>query len=100
MARLTPGMRITTTEVAGLLRVPARTFFTGLVPGAAVYVAVFVAAGWLFGRAATSLLLHSVHRVGLGVTVLTVVLLWAAGIWLAARLLHRAEPESEGVNSA
>jgi membrane-associated protein len=93
LARITPGLRITTTEVAGLLRLPRRTFLAGMAPGAAIYVAVFVSAGWLFGRAAMNVLLHSVHRVGLGVTVLTVVLLWVAGIWLASRLLRRDHPQ-------
>lgn len=96
VARVTPGLRITTTEVAGLLRLPRRTFLAGLAPGAGLYVAVFVAAGWLFGRAAIGVLLRSVHRLGLGVTVLLVVLLWVAGIWLGGRLLRRDEPGSEG----
>jgi membrane protein DedA with SNARE-associated domain len=92
MARVTPGLRITTTEVAGLLRVPRRTFLAGLAPGAALYVAVFVSAGWLFGLGALSVLLHAVHRLGLGVTVLALVLLWAAALWLGGRVLHRAAP--------
>lgn len=96
MARITPGLRITTTEVAGLLRLPRRTFLAGLAPGAALYVAVFVAAGWLFGHAAISVLLHLVHRVGLGVTVVLVVVLWAAGLWLGGRLLRRGEGAEEG----
>jgi membrane-associated protein len=92
MARITPGLRITTTEVAGLLRLPRRTFLAGLAPGAALYVAVFVAAGWLFGRAAMGMLLHTVHWLGLGVTVLTLVVGWALAMWLGGRLLHRGEP--------
>jgi membrane-associated protein len=95
MARVTPGLRITTTEVAGLLRLPRRTFLAGLAPGAALYVAVFVAAGWLFGRAAIGVLLHTVHRLGLGVTVLALVLAWAAAAWLGGRLLDRDEPGRE-----
>jgi len=89
MARVTPGLRITTTEVAGLMRLPRRTFLAGLAPGAALYVAVFVSAGWLFGRAAIGVLLHAVHRLGLGVTVLTLVLAWAAAAWLGGRFAPR-----------
>ena len=92
VARVTPGLRITTTEVAGLLRLPRRTFLAGLAPGAALYIVVFVAAGWLFGRAAIGVLLHTVHRLGLGATVLTLVLGWVLAVWLGGRLLHRAEP--------
>jgi membrane-associated protein len=95
VARVTPGMRITTTEVAGLLRLPRRTFLAGLAPGAALYVVVFVAAGWLFGRAAIAVLLHTVHRLGLGVTVLMVLAGWAMAIWIGGRLLRGDEPGRE-----
>jgi membrane-associated protein len=91
LARITPGLRITTTEVAGLLRLPRGTFLAGLAPGAALYVAVFVTAGWLFGREAIGVLLHLVDRVGLGVTVLLLLALWVAGMWLGGRLLRRGE---------
>jgi len=85
-ARLTPGLRITTTEVAGLLRLPRRTFLLGLAPAAAVYVGVFFGAGMVFGQAAVGLLLHVVHRLGFGVTAAAAVLVWAAGLWVASRL--------------
>ena len=87
VGRLTPGLRIHTTEVAGLLRLPRRRFLCGLAPAAAIYVGVFTGAGILFGPAAMSLLLHTVHRVGLWVTIATVVLLWAGGTALVVRLL-------------
>jgi membrane-associated protein len=93
VARITPGLRITTTEVAGLLRLPRRTFLAGLAPGAAAYVVVFVAAGWLFGRGAIGVLLHTVHRLGLGVTIVLLVLLWAGALWVGGRLLRRGETE-------
>jgi membrane-associated protein len=96
VARITPGLRVTTTVVAGLLRLPRRTFLAGMAPGAALYVAVFVAAGWLVGRPVLGVLLHSVHRAGLGVTALLVVLLSAATIWLGGRLLGGGEAGAEG----
>jgi membrane-associated protein len=86
LARLTPGLRITTTEVAGLLGLPRHTFLLGLAPGAAVYVAVFTGAGLLFGHAALGLVLHTVHRVGLGVTIAVAVLLSLVVAWLGVRL--------------
>jgi membrane-associated protein len=95
MARVTPGLRVTTTEVAGLLRLPRRTFLGGLAPGAALYVLVFVAAGWLLGRAAIGVLVHTMHRVGPGTAVLTLVLGWALATWLGGRLLSGAEPGPE-----
>ena len=95
LARLTPGLRIHTTEVAGLLALRRRTFLLGLAPAAAVYVGVFTCAGILFGRSAIGLLAHVMHRFGLGATLLTVVLLWAAMAWLAAHLLREREPRSE-----
>lgn len=96
LSRITPGMRITTTEVAGVLGLPRRTFLAGLAPGAALYAAVFLAAGWLFGRNAMDVLLRTVHRLGLGVTLLLLLLLWATALWLGGRLLDRADPGSEG----
>ena len=95
MARITPGLRITTTQVAGLLRLPRRTFLAGLAPGAALYVVVFVAAGWLFGRAAIGVLVHTVQRLGWGVTVVTLLLGWALAMWLGGRLLNGGEPGRE-----
>jgi membrane-associated protein len=95
VARLTPGLRITTTEVAGLLRLPRRTFLLGLAPAAAVYVGVFVGAGMLFGHAATGLLLRFEHRLGLWVSLLLVVLLWIAAAWLTTRLIGWSASRSE-----
>lgn len=92
LARLTPGLRIHTTEVAGLLGLPRRTFLLGLAPAAALYVAIFTGAGMLFGRPAIGLLVHLVHRLGLWPTLLAVILLWVAVAWLAAHLLRGREP--------
>jgi energy-coupling factor transport system substrate-specific component len=49
-ARLIPGLRVYTTQVAGLSRVPLRTFVAGLLPANAVYIAAFVGLGAAFGR--------------------------------------------------
>ncbi|HXM55116.1 MAG TPA: VTT domain-containing protein [Candidatus Dormibacteraeota bacterium] len=95
VGRVTPGLRIHTNEVAGLLGLPRRTFLLGLAPGAALYVGVFTGAGWLFGRPVMAFLLHTVHRFGLGVTVALVVVGWVAVLWLGARLLRERETGSE-----
>jgi membrane-associated protein len=93
VGRLTPGLRIHTTEVAGLLGLSRGTFLAGLAPSAAIYVGLFVGLGMLFGQAALSLLLDTVHRFGPVVTVAAVVLGWAAVVWLGAALLGR-QPRS------
>jgi energy-coupling factor transport system substrate-specific component len=49
-ARLIPGLRIYTTQVAGVSRMPMRTFLTGLLPANAVYIAGYVGLGAAVGR--------------------------------------------------
>jgi membrane protein DedA with SNARE-associated domain len=98
--RITPGLRIHTNQVSGLLGLPRRTFLLGLAPGAGIYVAVFAGAGMLFGRQAMELLHHAVHKLGLGVTVALVVLLWVGVAWLGTRMLRErrvaSAPERQG----
>jgi membrane-associated protein len=88
VARLTPGMRVTTTEVAGLLNLPRLTFLAGLAPAAAVYVGVFVGAGALLGPHAVRLLISVSHQFGWGVAVVAAVALWAGGAWLLIRFFQ------------
>lgn len=48
LGRITPGMRINTTYLSGLVALPRRTFLIGVVPGIAVYQFVFICLGaWL-----------------------------------------------------
>jgi energy-coupling factor transport system substrate-specific component len=49
-ARLIPGLRVYTTQVAGVSHVPVRTFVAGLLPANAVYIAAFIGLGAAFGR--------------------------------------------------
>jgi membrane-associated protein len=91
VARLTPGMRVTTTQVAGILGLRRRTFLLGLAPGAAIYVGVFVGVGVVLGQPAVNLLQQVVAQLGLGTTVVLVVLLSIGAGWLAVRLLDRRE---------
>lgn len=56
--RITPGLRVVTTEVSGLVAVPRWTFIKGLVPGVAVYQAVFVGLGAYLGPAAWTAIEH------------------------------------------
>src|SRR5207245_5935149 len=49
-ARLSPGLRVPTTEVAAVSGMPRATFVAGLLPASVVYVAACVGGGAAFGR--------------------------------------------------
>ena len=61
-ARLIPGLRVHTTQVAGLRRLPRLTFLAGLVPAALVYVAAFVGLGVAFGHPILELIRRTEHQ--------------------------------------
>ena len=52
VGRLIPGLRIHTSQVAGAIAMPRRTFLAGLLPAVAIYVGVFTGLGILIGPAA------------------------------------------------
>lgn len=54
VGRLTPGLRVLTTQVCGIVRLPRRSFVRGLVPALALYEAVFLGLGIGLGSAAFS----------------------------------------------
>lgn len=79
MARLIPGLRVHTTQVAGVSRMPRLTFLAGLLPATAVYVAAFVGLGAAFGRPILSLIHQAEHQVLVLVAVLlpgAILVLW------------------------
>jgi energy-coupling factor transport system substrate-specific component len=82
-ARLIPGLRVHTTQVAGVTRMPRFSFLAGLLPAATVYIAAFVGLGVAFGRPAIELIHQGEHRL------VTVILLVAFGTIVL--LLTRAE---------
>lgn len=57
--RLIPGLRIHTSQVAGVIEMPRRTFLAGLVPAVAIYVGVFTGLGVLAGPAAIAAVEHA-----------------------------------------
>ena len=71
-ARLLPGLRVYTTQMAGVTGVRRSTFLAGLAPSAVVYVAGFVGLGAAFGRPILALIHASQHQVLLGVLALAV----------------------------
>lgn len=73
IARLIPGLRIHTTQVAGVSRMPRLTFAAGLIPSVLVYIGFFVGLGALAGRPAVGVFHRAEHRFFvLAVTVLAV----------------------------
>ena len=86
VARLIPGLRIHTTQVAGVSRMPRLTFAAGLVPSVVVYIALFVGLGALAGRPAVGLFHRAQHRFFvLAVTLLAVLAVGLSIRWLARR---------------
>jgi energy-coupling factor transport system substrate-specific component len=69
-ARLIPGLRVYTTQVAGVSRVPVRTFIAGLLPANAVYIAGLVGLGAAFGRPILALIQLAEHQLLIALLVL------------------------------
>lgn len=85
LARLTPGLRIHTTQLAGVLGLPRRVFVAGLVPASAIYCGVFVGLGMLFGESVVRLVLDTVHRGGMALFVLVVSVVVAIALYVALK---------------
>lgn len=86
IARLIPGLRIHTTQVAGVSRMPRLTYAAGLIPSVFVYIGFFVGLGALAGRPAVGLFHRAQHRFFvLAVTVLAVLAVGLSVRWLARR---------------
>jgi membrane-associated protein len=83
--RLIPGLRIHTTQVAGVSKMPRLTFAAGLIPSVVVYIAVFVGLGALVGQPAVRLFHRAEHRF----FVLAVSTLAATAVILSVRWLAR-----------
>ena len=72
-ARLIPGLRVYTSQVAGVSRMPRLTFLSGLLPANAVYIAGFVGLGAAFGRPILALIHQAEHQLLLAIALLVVV---------------------------
>jgi len=64
VGRITPGMRINTTYISGLVALPRRIFLIGLAPAIAVYEAVFISLGAWLGPTAWVTIEHYVPKPG------------------------------------
>lgn len=86
VGRLIPGLRISTTQVAGVSKMPRLTFAAGLIPSVVVYVAVFVGLGALVGQPAVRLFHRAEHRFFvIAVTTLAALAVVLSVRWLARR---------------
>ncbi|MDQ6712260.1 MAG: RDD family protein [Candidatus Dormibacteraeota bacterium] len=86
VGRLIPGLRITTTQVAGVSKMPRFTFAAGLIPSVVVYIAIFVGIGALAGQPAVGLFHRAEHRFFvIAVTVLAALAVILSVRWLARR---------------
>lgn len=83
LGRITPGMRVNTTYLSGLIALPRRTFLMGLAPAVAVYDAVFIGLGAWLGKPA----LATVEQYGSNPRVLVLVLITVVGLGLAGHVL-------------
>jgi membrane-associated protein len=59
VGRLIPGLRIHTSQVAGVIAMPRRTFLAGLLPAVVIYVGLFTGLGVLVGPAAIIAVEHA-----------------------------------------
>jgi membrane protein DedA with SNARE-associated domain/uncharacterized RDD family membrane protein YckC len=99
IGRLIPGLRITTTEVAGVSKMSRLTFAAGLIPSVVIYVAFFVGLGALAGQPAVRLFHRAEHRFFvISVTILAALAVVLSVRWLARRgALSTLEPIVLGV---
>jgi membrane-associated protein len=99
IGRLIPGLRISTTQVAGVSKMPRLTFAAGLIPSVVVYIAFFVGLGALAGQPAVRLFHRAEHRFFvIAVTVLAALAIILSVRWLARRgALSALEPIVLGV---
>ncbi|HYM51107.1 MAG TPA: DUF4013 domain-containing protein [Candidatus Limnocylindrales bacterium] len=88
-ARLIPGLRVYTTQIAGITGVPRSTFLAGLVPSSVVYVGGFVGLGAAFGRPIIALIEASTHQAVLAVLALVVII--GTLLWLRLALRRTLE---------
>jgi membrane-associated protein len=72
--RLIPGLRIHTSQVAGVIAMPRRTFVAGLIPAVVIYVGLVTGLGVLVGPAAIAAVEHVQGLLVIGVLISVAVL--------------------------
>ena len=86
LCRITPGVRLTTNQLSGLVAMPRRTFLIGLAPGIAVYEAVFISLGAWFGLSVLTTIKR--HTPGSGELLLLLVVVVGAALAVHAFVNH------------
>ena len=76
VGRITPGLRVYTTQLSGLVAMPRRTFLIGLAPGIALYDAVFISLGAWLGLGVLTTIKH--YMPGPGAIVLLAMVIGSA----------------------
>src|SRR6202162_1718529 len=99
IGRLIPGLRISTTQIAGVSKMPRLTLAAGVMPSVFVSIAVFVGLGALAGQPAVRLFHRAEHRFFvIAITVLAAFAVILSVRWLARRgVLSVLEPIVLGV---
>ena len=91
-ARLIPGLRVHTTQVAGVSQMPRASFYAGLLPATAVYLAAFVGLGAAFGRPILGLIHEAEHQVLIAVAIVAMVVVL---VLVSRRALRRTRVSLE-----
>jgi membrane-associated protein len=89
LGRMTPGLRVVTTQLSGLVGMPRRTFLIGLVPGVAAYQAIFITLGALMGKPAWV----TIEQYSRNPVVLMLVVLCVIAVGLAGHVANRTRHE-------
>lgn len=100
VARLIPGLRITTSVVAGAAGVAPITFLLGVVPAIVIWLVAYTFLGMVVGVPVLALLNQVQHLVIVGIELVVIVLVTAIGIrfipsaqLLGGTLIRRAGPQ-------
>lgn len=91
--RLIPGLRVHTTQIAGVSHMPRLVFWLGLLPATALYVTAFVGLGAAFGRPILEVIHRAEHQV---VTLVVGAVLILVAIVVLRRAASRLVPEVGG----
>lgn len=97
VGRITPGLRVVTNEVSGLVSMPRRTFVKGLLPAVAVYQTLFMGLGAWLGRTAWSTIEHYAPKSGELIVLLALVVAGTLAVHALAGRIRASAPKRRQV---